>query len=219
VHVFAAAPLTRPLLPQIPGVPLLFVHSTGVGLELPTEEQRHEAVRASRLSHAMPHVRADTLHMWHMQEVHGAVPAHERHALQLEAGAATRVRTNVQFKRNVAKGPNPLSMKRKRKAGSEGAQQAHAAAGGGDGEVRACVAVRRACVRAARRVWLTAALCACGTTCNNAAAAAQARAQAPRRQRRRRRGRRHGRRGGVRQLARCSARAADTACVTTDVSS
>jgi hypothetical protein len=44
------------------------------------------------------------------------VPAHERHTLQLEPGAATRVHTNVQFKRNKAKGPNPLSVKKKRAA-------------------------------------------------------------------------------------------------------
>jgi hypothetical protein len=114
---------------QIPGVPLLFVHSTGVGLELPTEEQRHEAVRHPHTHPCMAFASPRPLPAcasgapWltrccaaAAQEVRGAVPAHERAALQLEAGAATRVRTNVQFKRNVAKGPNPLAMKKKRKA-------------------------------------------------------------------------------------------------------
>jgi hypothetical protein len=59
-----------------------------------------------------------------LQETHGAVPAHERAALALEAGAATRVWTNVQFKRNVPKGPNPLSMKKKRKADAPAARPA-----------------------------------------------------------------------------------------------
>ncbi len=84
----------------------------------------------------------------HIQEVHGAVPAHERHALQLEAGAATRVYTNVQFKRNVAKGPNPLSVKRKRKPGGDDAPRAQAAGGDGEGEVRVCCEAR-VCVCAA----------------------------------------------------------------------
>ena len=99
--------------PQVQGVPILFVHSTGVGLELPTEEQRHEAVRARE---ALQATRAHACGP--VQENRGVVPAHERHALQLEPGAATRVHTNVQFKRNKAKGPNPLSVKKKKRPAS-----------------------------------------------------------------------------------------------------
>ena len=40
-----AAPVAHPRHPQVTGVPILFVHSTGIGLELPTEEQRRDAVR------------------------------------------------------------------------------------------------------------------------------------------------------------------------------
>ena len=53
--------------------------------------------------------------MGHAQETRGAVPLHERQALQLEPGASTRVHTNVQFKRNKAKGPNPLSVKKRKR--------------------------------------------------------------------------------------------------------
>jgi len=98
---------------QVQGVPILFVHSTGIGLELPTEEQRHAAVRQRLRACAMRRVLRMLLPA---QENRGVVPAHERHTLQLEPGAATRVHTNVQFKRNKAKGPNPLSVKKKRTA-------------------------------------------------------------------------------------------------------
>ena len=51
------------------------------------------------------------------------MPTHERVALALEPGAATRVHTNVQFKRNKAKGPNPLAVKKKiAKPAAQGAQ-------------------------------------------------------------------------------------------------
>lgn len=105
------------------GVPILFVHSTGIGMELPTEEQRRDAVRqrASYAGFLQQGMRADVPCVW--QETRGVVPAHERHALQLEPGAATRVHTNVQFKRNQAKGPNPLSVKKKRPAEAPPAQQ------------------------------------------------------------------------------------------------
>ena len=43
------------------------------------------------------------------------MPLHERQALQLEPGASTRVHTNVQFKRNKANGPNPLSVKKRKR--------------------------------------------------------------------------------------------------------
>lgn len=94
---------------QVPAVPLLFVHSLGVGLEPPTEAQKEEAVRRrvsrpERRPHRKP-----------LQAPRGAVPAHEADALALEPGAALRVSTTVRFKRNVAKGPNPLAAKKKRK--------------------------------------------------------------------------------------------------------
>lgn len=38
---------------QIPGVPQLYVHSTGISLEIPTEAQRQEAVRAPAWQHQM----------------------------------------------------------------------------------------------------------------------------------------------------------------------
>ena len=107
-------------------MPLLFVHSTGVGLELPTEEQRHDAVRSR--SGLLPSLALPALHgteaRWlRAQETHGVVPTHERVALALEPGAATRVHTNVQFKRNKAKGPNPLAVKKKiAKPAAQGAQ-------------------------------------------------------------------------------------------------
>ena len=54
------------------------------------------------------------------QAQRSVVPAHERAALQIDtpgrATSADAIHTNVRFKRNKAKGPNPLSvMKKKRK--------------------------------------------------------------------------------------------------------
>lgn len=47
------------------------------------------------------------------------MPAHERAALHIDvpgrAMSADAIHTNVRFKRNKAKGPNPLSVKKKRK--------------------------------------------------------------------------------------------------------
>ena len=89
----------RERLRRVPGCPQLFVAAAGVSLELPTEAQRLEA--GGR----------------------GVVPEHERRALALEPGAGMEVHTNVRFKRNKAKGPNPLSAK-KRKAGAPAAAPA-----------------------------------------------------------------------------------------------
>ena len=61
------------------------------------------------------------------------VPEHERQALALQPGAATAVHTNVRFKRNKAKGPNPLAAKKKKRA-AEPAMPAMALA---DSEARA----------------------------------------------------------------------------------
>jgi hypothetical protein len=66
------------------------------------------------------------------------VPAHERHALQLEPGAATRVHTNVQFKRNKAKGPTPLSVNRNKRPAEAPSQQPSGEARGGALHARMC---------------------------------------------------------------------------------
>lgn len=54
-----------------------------------------------------------------VQAQRSVVPAHERTALQIDtpgrATSADAIHTNVRFKRNKAKGPNPLSVKKKRK--------------------------------------------------------------------------------------------------------
>ena len=54
-----------------------------------------------------------------VQAQRSVVPAHERAALQIDtpgrATSADAIHTNVRFKRNKAKGPNPLSVKKKRK--------------------------------------------------------------------------------------------------------
>ena len=107
---------------QIPGVPQLYVHSTGISLEIPTEAQRQEAVRARlpaclhpacahQLCVLNPHPPASA------QAQRSVIPAHERAALNIDvsASSAAAIHTNVRFKRNKAKGPNPLSMKKRKR--------------------------------------------------------------------------------------------------------
>lgn len=119
-------------------MPQLFVAASGVSLELPTEAQRAEAVRTGA-----PRPPALT----RAQGGRSAVPEHERVALALEPGAATAVHTTVRFKRNKAKGPNPLSVKKKRAAPAPAAPTA-AGAGGGD-EARALRCGLASCIWAA----------------------------------------------------------------------
>ena len=52
-----------------------------------------------------------------MQAQRSVVPAHERAALNIDvsASSAAAIHTNVRFKRNKAKGPNPLSVKKRKR--------------------------------------------------------------------------------------------------------
>ena len=115
-------------LVKIPGVPLLFVHATGVSMEIPTEAQRAAAARDPHpMSRPPPPPRAAEGQPCQERQgparpapppqgAESAVPPHERHALGLEPNSGMEVHTSVRFKRNKAKGPNPLSAKKMRVA-------------------------------------------------------------------------------------------------------
>jgi len=122
--------------PQVRFVPQLFVAASGVSLELPTEAQRAEAVCTGALRPPA---------LTRAQGGRSAVPEHERVALALQPGAATAVHTTVRFKRNKAKGPNPLSVKKRRVAP---APAAPTAAGVGE-EARALRCALSSCAWAA----------------------------------------------------------------------
>ena len=129
IPICSNALLTHTLLVQTPGVPLLFVAASGVSLEIPTLEQKAEAVRKSHRS-SLPACPPGS------QSARSVVPAHEREILQLRPGASTDVRTNVRFKRNTAKGPNPLSVKKRKQPAAQPGQAAEQAAQAGDGQKR-----------------------------------------------------------------------------------
>ena len=99
------------------------------------------------------------------------MPTHERVALALEPGAATRVHTNVQFKRNKAKGPNPLAVKKKiAKPAAQGAQARARALCRARARGHQSASVTAVCAPARRRLTRGARARVCDARCARQAA-------------------------------------------------
>mmetsp|Transcript_8856 Transcript_8856/g.18923 ORF Transcript_8856/g.18923 Transcript_8856/m.18923 type:complete len:269 (+) Transcript_8856:108-914(+) len=95
----------RELLNQVPGTPVLFATVNGIHLETPSEMAK--------------------MVVKEVEEAGQALPAHERRSEALKDLEALRpvLRTNVRYRRNKAKGPNPLACKKKIKKGAPASQE------------------------------------------------------------------------------------------------
>jgi len=116
----------RRALADVPGAPLLFVSINGMHLEQPSDAAKAAAAPATDAGGS-------------------AVPVYERASAPLaDLDAITpKLRTSAKFRRNKAKGPNPLAARKKveKKATAKPAAAAAAAAGAAGGN--SCAAKRK----------------------------------------------------------------------------
>ncbi|GFR45711.1 hypothetical protein Agub_g7120 [Astrephomene gubernaculifera] len=126
----------RQELGKIPGCPLVFATVNGVHLETPSEVTKQKAKEAEAATRSIaPHEAAaqPLLAPEQLAELRRELLLHRQKRQQQGAGGEGAVgvpATSARFRRNKAKGPNPLAVK-KRNLKKEAAAAAAAAAAGG----------------------------------------------------------------------------------------